>query len=67
MIVLTSTIFLGMPILAYHYEWWVKVLPQPYPEVTLYRVIGPPAILVVMVYTLTLIMLPRLGGNKIFP
>ena len=67
MIVLASTIFLGMPILAYHYEWWVKTLPQPYPEITLYKVIGPTAILVVLAYTGFLIALPRLRGGKLLP
>jgi uncharacterized membrane protein YedE/YeeE len=67
MIVLISTIALGMPILAYHYEWWVNTLPQYYPEITLYKVIGPPAILVVLAYTGTLIILPKLRGGKILP
>jgi len=66
-IVLISTIALGMPILAYHYEWWVNTLLQPYPETTLYKVIGPPAILVVLAYTGTLIILPKLRGGKILP
>jgi uncharacterized membrane protein YedE/YeeE len=66
-IALISTIALGMPVLAYHYEWWVNTLSQPYPETTLYKVIGPPAVLVVLTYTGTLIILPKLRGGKILP
>jgi uncharacterized membrane protein YedE/YeeE len=67
MVVFISTIALGMPILAYHYETWVKILPQPYPEMTFYKILGPVAILIVLAYTVTLIMLPRLRGGKILP
>lgn len=67
MIVLMSTIFLGMPILAYHYEWWVKTIPQLYPGITLYNVMGPAAILIVLAYTGFLIILPKLRGGKILP
>jgi uncharacterized membrane protein YedE/YeeE len=67
MIVLASTISLGMPILAYHYEFWLKTLPQPYPNITLYTVLGPVAILVVIAYVGTLILLPKLRGGKILP
>jgi len=56
-----------MPILAYHYEWWVKTLPQPYPNVSLYNVVGAPAILVVLAYTSFLILLPKLRGGRILP
>jgi len=67
MIVLASTILLGMPILAYHYEWWVKTLPQPYPNISLYNVVGAPAILVALAYTGFLLLLPKLRGGRILP
>jgi hypothetical protein len=38
----------------------VKTLSQYYPEITLYRVIGPPAILIILAYTGILITLPKL-------
>lgn len=38
----------------------MKTLSQYYPEITLYRVIGPPAILIILAYTGILITLPKL-------
>ncbi len=68
MVVFISTIALGMPILAYHYETWLNILPQPYPNITLYKTpLGPLAILVVLAYTGALIVLPKLRGGRILP
>jgi uncharacterized membrane protein YedE/YeeE len=36
MVVLASTILLGMPALALHYDWWLSVLPQEPKPFTLY-------------------------------
>ncbi|MFZ8824272.1 MAG: hypothetical protein ACO2O0_09060 [Desulfurococcales archaeon] len=38
----------------------MKTLSQYYPGITLYRVIGPPAILIILAYTGILITLPKL-------
>jgi len=36
MIVFASTIFLGMPTLALHYEWWLATIPMVLPSFSLY-------------------------------
>jgi hypothetical protein len=38
MIVLASTIFLGMPALALHYEWWLASIPKVLPSFSLYAI-----------------------------
>jgi uncharacterized membrane protein YedE/YeeE len=38
MIVLASTIFLGMPALALHYDWWLASIPMVLPSFSLYSV-----------------------------
>ncbi len=43
----------------------MKTLSQYYPEITLYRVIGPPAILIILAYTGILITLPK--SREIIP
>lgn len=58
--VFLSTILLGMPVLAHHYEWWKSVLMQPLAEVSLYHLMGPLAILPVLAFSLFLIYAPAL-------
>ncbi len=38
MIVLLSTILLGMPALALHYDWWLSIIPQDPKPFTLYSI-----------------------------
>ncbi len=67
MIVLFSTIFIGMPVLAYHYEFYVKTILQPLAGLSFYHLIGPLGVLVPLAYVLALIVLVRLRVGRFFP
>lgn len=66
LLVFASTVFIGMPILAYHYEWWKAALPQPLPSVSLYNIIGAAAIVPTLVFT-SLIALPKILQKRPTP
>ncbi|MDM7275495.1 MAG: hypothetical protein P3X22_005180 [Thermoprotei archaeon] len=67
MIVLFSTIFIGMPLLAYHFEFYVKTIPQPLANLSFYHLMGPFGVLVPIAYVLALIVLVRLRAGRFFP
>lgn len=54
MVLLASTILIGMPVLAYHYQWWRSVLPQPLPNTSFYSFLGPLGILPTIVFVFIL-------------
>jgi len=55
MIVLASTIFLGMPALALHYDWWLASIPMVLPSFSLYTVNPSLAYLVPLTFSTALI------------
>jgi len=55
MIVLASTIFLGMPALALHYEWWLTSIPMVLPSFSLYTINPSLAYLLPLTFASTLI------------
>lgn len=63
-VVLASTVLLGMPIFAYHYEWWRSMLPQPLADVSLYNLMGPLGIAPVAAFWL-LLVLPRVLPRRL--
>ncbi len=64
MVVIASTILLGMPVLAYHYEWWKSILPQPLAQVSFYHILGPLGIAPVIIFTLAMILVPRVTQGR---
>jgi len=55
-IVLLSTIFLGMPALAVHYEWWLKTIPPILPSFSLYNIYPESAYLMPLTFSMFLII-----------
>ncbi len=55
-IVLISTIFLGMPVLAIHYEWWLTVIPPFLPSFSLYSLNPTAAYLLPLTFSTALIV-----------
>ncbi|MEM0497787.1 MAG: YeeE/YedE thiosulfate transporter family protein [Acidilobaceae archaeon] len=55
--VLLSTILLGMPILAYHYETWIRIIPQVYPNLSFYHILGPLGVVAPLSYTVILLLI----------
>ncbi|PWV36490.1 MAG: hypothetical protein DJ555_06990 [Desulfurococcaceae archaeon] len=61
MVVLASTILIGMPVLAYHYQWWKSILPQPLPNMSFYSIMGPLGILPTLAFLLILILIAHIA------
>lgn len=55
-VVLLSTIFLGMPALALHYDFWLAALPQILPSFSLYSINPTFAYLLPLLFSTTLIL-----------
>ncbi len=55
MIVFASTILLGMPTLAFHYDWWLTILPQDPRPITLYSYGPIYGFIAPLIFSLTLI------------